>query len=586
VSSLEDPSLLAVAGEHMFVSRQAVWAEEAVDTLWRMSPGVDSWKPLLQSQHLVDGVEALTSFDGRILVGRPASNLLWSDDLGETWENTGGPSFARKFAADAGFLYTTGEWWFARSDDGGATWPGYAAIWRWEPFASSRPSGFGGALAAADGFAYAATYSSGLYRARHGDADWDLIGVAELPAPGLMAAGGGHVVATSGREVFLLSDADSTWRRSAHSPTYYGGLISDADSLYVGAIGGVQRTVDGGRTWTGADFGGASVLAMAAFDGALYAAAAELAWPAAPSKAAQGGFQILRSVDEAGTWVDISAGLPDFVSGLYQLAGARGTLLTEVGGYVSPNLIREWHRWRGGVWSPAPTPPGESVLGVGASFYSAVEDGIMRSRDGGDTWAPFAVGVPDIRVQSIVPLNGALYVGSSDGIYMSPDDGLQWRAIDGGLRGSTVLSMAASDRYMYTAIEGGGVVRAPLPDVGADVDARGRRLSAWADLKSDVGIPRETALFPNYPSPFNPETWIPYDLAEAADVVLVISDTRGAVVRRLDVGRRNAGRYVSRSRAAHWDGRNQMGERVASGVYVYELLAGDHRAVRRMVIGK
>jgi len=68
--------------------------------------------------------------------------------------------------------------------------------------------------------------------------------------------------------------------------------------------------------------------------------------------------------------------------------------------------------------------------------------------------------------------------------------------------------------------------------------------------------------------------------------VLVISDTRGAVVRRLDVGRRNAGRYVSRSRAAHWDGCNQMGERVASGVYVYELLAGDHRAVRRMVIGK
>ncbi|MEO2004555.1 MAG: hypothetical protein ABGY41_10675, partial [Candidatus Poribacteria bacterium] len=359
VSGLEDPSLLAVAGEHLFVSRQAVWTQESVDTLWRMSPGVDSWTPLLQSQHLVDGVEALASFGGRILVGRPASNLLWSDDLGETWENTGGPSFARKFAADAGFLYPTGERWLARPDDGGDTWPGYAAIWRWEPFASSRPSGFGGALAAADGYVYAATYSSGLYRARHEQEEWELVGVAELPAPALMAAGGGHVVAASGREVFLLSDVDSTWRRSAHSPTYYGGLISDADSLYVGTyFGGVRRTADGGRTWTGAGFAGASVLAMCAFDGGLYAAVSPLAFPAAPSKATQGGFQILRSADQAETWVEISAGMPDFATGLGQLAGARGTLLVEFWGYVSPNLLREWHRWRDGVWSPAPAPPG------------------------------------------------------------------------------------------------------------------------------------------------------------------------------------------------------------------------------------
>ncbi|MYE90939.1 T9SS type A sorting domain-containing protein, partial [Candidatus Poribacteria bacterium] len=98
--------------------------------------------------------------------------------------------------------------------------------------------------------------------------------------------------------------------------------------------------------------------------------------------------------------------------------------------------------------------------------------------------------------------------------------------------------------------------------------------------------PPETVLLPNYPNPFNPETWIPYHLAHAADVTLTIYDTKGAVVRRLDLGHQPAGYYTARSKAAYWDGRNERGESVASGVYFYQLRAGDYTTLRRMVIVK
>ena len=96
----------------------------------------------------------------------------------------------------------------------------------------------------------------------------------------------------------------------------------------------------------------------------------------------------------------------------------------------------------------------------------------------------------------------------------------------------------------------------------------------------------ETALLSNFPNPFNPETWIPYQLAKPADVTLTIFNMRGIVVREITLGHQSAGMYRSRSRAIHWDGRNEIGERVASGVYFYMLKAGDYTATRKMLIRK
>ena len=99
-------------------------------------------------------------------------------------------------------------------------------------------------------------------------------------------------------------------------------------------------------------------------------------------------------------------------------------------------------------------------------------------------------------------------------------------------------------------------------------------------------IPDDTALLTNFPNPFNPETWIPYQLAKPADVTLTIYDIRGVVVRELKLGHQTAGVYHSRSRAIHWDGRNNIGEQVATGVYFYTLKAGDFNATRKLLIRK
>ena len=98
--------------------------------------------------------------------------------------------------------------------------------------------------------------------------------------------------------------------------------------------------------------------------------------------------------------------------------------------------------------------------------------------------------------------------------------------------------------------------------------------------------PKETALLANYPNPFNPETWIPYQLAANADVTLMIYAVDGKLVRQLDLGHKLVGIYQSKTRAAYWDGKNELGEPIASGVYFYTLSAGEFTATRKMLIRK
>ena len=101
-----------------------------------------------------------------------------------------------------------------------------------------------------------------------------------------------------------------------------------------------------------------------------------------------------------------------------------------------------------------------------------------------------------------------------------------------------------------------------------------------------VLTPKETVLLSNYPNPFNPETWIPYQLAAAANVTLRIYSTDGTLIRTLALGHQSAGIYQNRSRAVYWDGNNELGEPVASSIYFYTLTAGDFTATRKMLIRK
>ena len=129
-----------------------------------------------------------------------------------------------------------------------------------------------------------------------------------------------------------------------------------------------------------------------------------------------------------------------------------------------------------------------------------------------------------------------------------------------------------------------------------------RHITTWGDIKrmavdstmhtpelspsATPMTPAETALLPNYPNPFNPETWIPYHLGKPVEVVLTIYDMKGQAVRSLVVGHQPDGVYRSRKRAAYWDGRNEMGEAVANGVYFCTMTAGEFAATRKMQVGK
>ena len=143
------------------------------------------------------------------------------------------------------------------------------------------------------------------------------------------------------------------------------------------------------------------------------------------------------------------------------------------------------------------------------------------------------------------------------------------------------------------------------PDKAADLPFTAKEVQQWIRDAKAAGIdahditvleqllaavtrtpPKETVLLANYPNPFNPETWIPYQLSEAAEVNVTIHASDGKLVHTLELGQLPAGLYRTKGRAAYWDGRNALNEPVASGVYFYTLTAGDFKATRKMLIRK
>ena len=127
------------------------------------------------------------------------------------------------------------------------------------------------------------------------------------------------------------------------------------------------------------------------------------------------------------------------------------------------------------------------------------------------------------------------------------------------------------------------ITEARLADDGSDTFRKG--IATLEMLVASI-VSTETVLLPNYPNPFNPETWIPYDLAQDAEVHIHIYNLKGESIRQLSLGFQTAGAYRTPSRAVYWDGRNTSGEPVASGTYFYTLQAGEVKATRQMVILK
>ncbi len=129
----------------------------------------------------------------------------------------------------------------------------------------------------------------------------------------------------------------------------------------------------------------------------------------------------------------------------------------------------------------------------------------------------------------------------------------------------------------------------PLRTLVAAIEADGARLILDIRIPTAapaISNPTQTSLLPNYPNPFNPETWIPYQLSKPSDIILTFYNVQGVVVRDLALGHRAAGVYYTRTRAAHWDGKNNLGEKVSTGVYFVKFKAGNYTKTRKMLIRK
>ena len=157
------------------------------------------------------------------------------------------------------------------------------------------------------------------------------------------------------------------------------------------------------------------------------------------------------------------------------------------------------------------------------------------------------------------------------------------------------FAAATADLSRRSVVEVGDVIEVRV--IGPDGNVESHTLSyqvtpedlanAVMSIRIDrIGQPKLTQLLQNFPNPFNPETWIPYQLDKSGDVTLQIYDTSGNIVRTIDLGFKQQGFYMTRATAAYWDGRNNMGELVASGVYFYRLQTSDFSATRKMLILK
>jgi len=224
---------------------------------------------------------------------------------------------------------------------------------------------------------------------------------------------------------------------------------------------------------------------------------------------------------------------------------------------------------------------------------------IYRTKDGGYNWQRVGSS-PYISSICFVNENLGWGINYPNEVYHTEDGGKTW-IFDMDFPDAYWLSDICYDGWdhIYVAGSWGFIARYTDPDlhkvrggryVEYAVEQEGKATTEWGRLKTsisgEVTLPKSTELYQNYPNPFNPDTWIPYQLKEDAEVEIRIYTSTGQLIRTLSLGNKPAGYYTGREKAAYWDGRNEAGEKVASGVYFYTIKAGDFTATKKMAIAR
>jgi hypothetical protein len=195
-------------------------------------------------------------------------------------------------------------------------------------------------------------------------------------------------------------------------------------------------------------------------------------------------------------------------------------------------------------------------------------------------WTPVDATYADANGDGVVNAADVLAVGINFGCTHTVTSG---GSLAPALNSIDYAKYVEAFRQMYKVLEATGMEIKAAPELK---QVLAEAIEIGIEQKEACTRPAETVLLQNYPNPFNPECWIPYELAEPGHVVIRIYNISGELIRTLDLGVKEAGAYTTRSRAAYWDGKNEAGEEVASGVYFYQLQVGDKVMTKRMVVVK
>ncbi len=297
----------------------------------------------------------------------------------------------------------------------------------------------------------------------------------------------------------------------------------------------VYKSTNGGNTWSATN-GGSPLDSNPVLALAISPQTSEVVYAASAPFINRPG--VFRSVNGGAVWTNITGDLPNrFPTDIAVHPGDPGTAYLTFSGFGSSHLF--------------------------------------KTGDFGDTWADAGAGLPDVPANAVAidPLyTDHLYVGNDLGVYFSPDGGQAWEAFSDGLPEAVIatsLAISPENRKLWVATHGNGAYQRGL-------------LSPPTSIEEPATAPQQFLLSQNYPNPFNPETTIPFALSQPAGVTLKIYNARGQEVRTL---LNNASKSAGQHRVT-WDGRDNRGQIVASGVYVYRLSAQGVVQSRRMVLAR
>ncbi|MCI0693371.1 YCF48-related protein [candidate division KSB1 bacterium] len=558
---------------------------------------------------------AIKHGSGVIFAGTDNRGRLRSTDNGNTWTPTDTSSIYKNVralavtasgAVFAGADSASSKRAILRSTDDGESWaqvlaPSNSVVWF--------------ALNSSDHI-WAGTAGSGVYVSSDNGGNWSLRnnGLRGYSINTIAFNASDHIFAGAHcAGVFRSTDNGASWQ-AMNNGLAYTNILSLAVNQTTGMIvagthcGGVFRSSDYGDNWewaglpsaqvtaltvnpNGRFFAGVARFALIETQGDIYYADDGITWKkvtpdndayfsfavnsAGHIYAGTGFYQlcgiinicdygdIYRSTNNGGSWSRVASKLDDFVYALAVAPSGRVFAGTGEGVYRSRNEF--WDKLNPyNTRSLVIDPLNSNIILDGTS------GGIWRSSDSGDSWTLVRSMPNNFTWALVTQPTGEIFAGTEkSGVLKSTDAGMTWTPINMGLTNMNVRSLAIhhTSGKIFVGTNGSGVFR--------HVETP----TSVAETQSPNGAPEAFVLYTNTPNPFNPSTTIKYALSQQIEVKLMIFDILGRHVRTLVEQRQQAGRY-----AAIWDGRNEQGQLVGSGTFLYQLRAGNFVQTRRMAL--